>query len=435
MILLLGGTDPSGGAGLAADLKSAAAMGAHGCPVVTAVTCQSCGEVHSWQPIPPEDVRCQAEAVLDDGPVSAVKSGMLATSATVEELARILAQRIPEVPFVLDPVLSASAGRRLSDGDIVESVAGKLLPLADLCTPNLEEARLLSGVPTDSREGMVKAAEKLLRTGCGAVLVTGGHLAGDPADVLVTSNGATWFAGERIGDFDVHGTGCTLASAIASLLGGGYDLDRAVFLARSYVRVVIRGSLDRIGGRLPGHFPPLLFPPISRGSEQAFYMPPRFCPACGAELRQEPLRKALCPECGSRFYRNPLPAVAIVVREGTRVLLVKRAQPPAVGALCLPGGFMELDETVAECASRELLEETSLACEDFAILGTETERTIHGGVLLIALQALRWHGRPEAGDDASDTLWTELSEIPELAFEAHRRILLGAAERLDSRER
>jgi hydroxymethylpyrimidine/phosphomethylpyrimidine kinase len=383
----------------------------------------------------PKDVRCQIDAVLEDGPVCAVKSGMLATPETVAELARALRERCSGVPYVLDPVLAASAGQQLAGKDLAESLVDDLLPLADLCTPNLQEAQLLSGVSTHDREGMLEAARELLRLGCGAVLVTGGHMQGDPADVLVAQDRVTWFSGGRIGFSDVHGTGCTLASAVASLLGVGYDTARAVSLARSYVRVVIRGSIERAGGRLPGHFPRLLFPPISKGSEQAFYMPPRFCPACGSELRQEPLRKAVCPECGSRFYRNPLPAVAIVVRKGTRALLVRRAQPPAVGALCLPGGFMELDETVMECGSRELFEETSLVCDDFLVLGTETERTIHGGVVLMGLEALEWQGSPRAGDDASDTVWAEMSQIPELAFAAHRKILQRAAERLDSRER
>ena len=130
-----------------------------------------------------------------------------------------------------------------------------------------------------------------------------------------------------------------------------------------------------------------------------------------------------CGKCGFVHYRNPLPAVALLLCDGDRILLVRRAVPPAMNMLCLPGGFMELGETPGECGRRELKEETGLQLEESRILALETDSTAYGGILLVALEAVRWSGEPRPGDDASEVIWCPLSRVPGLAFAAHERLV------------
>lgn len=442
IVLLVGGTDPSGGAGLAADLKAVAAMGGHGCIAVTAVTVQDSGRVLSWSGVDAGEVRAQMEAVFDDGPVHAVKTGMLAGPETVREVARVMRERREGGgrghAFVLDPVMVAGSGDSLSGKGMEEVVRDELVPLASLCTPNLDEAARLTGLSVEDADGMERAARAIVEMGAEAALVKGGHLKGEPRDVLVveSSDEAILLPGRRIVDGKVHGTGCTLASALAALLGAGHPVEPATRIALTYLRASIRASFTRRRGTLLGHFPaqgPLpeavAPPPYEEGETEPFYHAPRFCSRCGSEMVREPGQgpHLYCPSCGLVSYRNPLPASALLVsgrgEDEGKILLVRRDRAPARGALCLPGGFLEVGETVEECAIRELKEESGLDAKSLSLFDVETDKTAYGGIVLEAFEISDFEGEPRAGDDAAELHWVELDQVPKLAFRAHDRLV------------
>lgn len=425
ILLLAGGTDPSGGAGLSADIKTAAAMGIYGCPVVSAVTVQDSGRVTAWTSMEPSLFRAQLRSVLEDGPVSGIKSGMIGSAENGIALADFIEEGLRSIPYVLDPVTVAGGGTPLLESDAIEVIIRRLLPLSTLVTPNIDEARLLSGMERiDSIDSMAGAGRAILDMGAEAVLVKGGHLEGEPSDVLVTAKGIRVYHGARVTEENVHGTGCSLASACASLLIAGFPLEEAVLGARNFVARIISRRMKRLHGNLPGHFPGAA-PLPSEPDGGFFYLPPAYCAMCGEAMTRTPGEEGHlhCCRCGLIHYRNPLPAVALLVRDGDRILLVRRAVAPAKGMLCLPGGFMELGETPGECGRRELLEETGLIAEEIRLLDLETDSTVYGGILLVALEVLRWSGDPEPGDDASELVWCRLAEVPGLAFRAHERLV------------
>ncbi len=424
VLLLAGGTDPSGGAGLAADLKTAAAMGFHGCPVVTALTVQNSGNVLSWEAIPADRVAAQIRIICTDGPVSAVKSGMLGNAENAIILSETLNGNLRNVPYILDPVLTAGGGYSLADRRLLEVLKYRLLPVSTLCTPNLDEAEILTGIAIRNKQDMENAGKALLRMGAKAVLVKGGHIKGEPEDVLITRKKKIWFSGSRITAENIHGTGCTLATSCAALIASGFPIEEAVLEARLFVRRVISRSFKRIHGNLPGHFPEA-GPLPSKPDGNSFYLPPGFCGMCGSPLQQSPGGEGHlhCRFCGYIHYRNPLPAVTLIVHDEDRILLIKRAVPPKKDMLSLPGGFLETGETPLECASRELMEETNLELTDSRLFGLETDMTAYGGILLIVFEVTGWKGMEKAGDDASEILWVPIMEIPHLAFEAHNRLI------------
>lgn len=430
VVLLVGGTDPSGGAGLSADLKAVAAAGCHGCPAVTAVTVQNAGRVYSWSPVEPSSIAAQIEACLEDGAPGAVKSGMIGTAGALDALASILAGDLAGVPYVLDPVLTAGSGDSLHDEGLSAGMIEKLLPLCTLCTPNLDEASVLSGIEVKDRHSMEEAGRRILSMGPSAVLVKGGHLEGPPADLLVKRGSTEWMEGRRIVRGKVHGAGCTLASSAAARLALGYDVSEAVRAARIYLAQALGSSFTRRTGRLLGHLPPA-GPARSDLDADAFYLPPRFCIRCGTPLYEGSgiSGHPACPACGLVSYRNPIPAVTLVVRRGGEILLARRAKAPYRGALSLPGGFLETGETVAECASRELREETGLEAASFSLIGVETDSTAYGAVVLAVMEAVGWTGDAVAGDDASELSWYGLDDVPPLAFRAHERIVSDLAGR------
>jgi len=424
LVLLAGGTDPSGGAGLAADLKTVAALGCHGCLAVTAVTVQNSSGVRNWSAMGPGLFGAQLEAVCDDCSPTAVKSGMLGSGDMASRLADLLEGRLGEARYVLDPVLVAGSGDSLHGPGLTEVVVRRLLPRAGLVTPNLDEAEALTGLEVRNREAMERAGKALLDMGAGAALVKGGHLEGEPADYLAVESGGRWYPGRRVYPGKVHGTGCTLGSALAAGLALGYDMERAVSSSLTYLRQTIRGGVMLSGGPVPGHMPPAGPMPGERDGE-AFYLEPRFCSRCGASLQGTEGRQPICPDCGMVAWRNPLPAVTLIVRRDRKVLLVRRAVAPARGMLSLPGGFLELGETVYHCGRRELMEETSLRAGNLRLVGTEVDNTAYGGVVLAVLEAEDVSGEPTAGDDASEVVWVRPSRAPKLAFAAHNRIIAG----------
>ncbi|MCK5116344.1 MAG: bifunctional hydroxymethylpyrimidine kinase/phosphomethylpyrimidine kinase, partial [Candidatus Aegiribacteria sp.] len=236
ILLFIGGTDPSGGAGLPADLKTASAMGFHGCPAVTALTVQTSGNVLSWEAVTSAILIEQLKAVCDDGPVAGIKSGMLGSIENASAVAGFIREELRGIPYVLDPVLAAGGGGSLVGNGMIDLTRDLLLPLCTLCTPNIDEAKILSGITITGTEDMIEAGRIIIRMGAEAVLVKGGHLAGNPVDILVTEKGYTKFSGSRITGENVHGTGCTLAAAAAALLAAGFTTETAIRDARFYVR-------------------------------------------------------------------------------------------------------------------------------------------------------------------------------------------------------
>jgi len=422
VVLLVGGTDPSGGAGLLADVKAVAAMGAHGCCAVTAVTVQDSGRVYSWSPLSPAQIEEQMIRICNDGPLHGMKTGMLGSPGAVETVAEVYGSRVFPAPLVVDPVLVAGSGDSLSGKGLSETLLKHLVPRASLLTPNLDEAEALTGRTVRTLGEMEDAGRALRDSGAGAVLVKGGHLEGEPSDILVTGQGVTVLPGRRIVPGKVHGTGCTLASACAALMASGHDPASAAGKALTYLRGAIRDGFRRKGGYLIGHFP-VAGPGPKTPDKSAFYSAPRFCPVCGGSLLGV-LGHMECRDCGLVHYRNPLPAVMVLAEDQSgRILLVRRAFPPAMGELCLPGGFMDLNETPEECARRELHEETGLTADSMELAGADRDSTDYGGVALYAFRATGLHGIPAPGDDASEVMWLAPSEIPPLAFPAHDRAL------------
>ncbi len=420
VILLVGGTDPSGGAGLAADLKSCSALGGHGCISVTAITIQNSGGVDSWLPIPWEIVSAQMLATDADGKPHGIKTGMLGSSDVVINVAEVIRSKFGDIPFVLDPVMVAGSGDDLAEKSLETVIKEHLLPLATLVTPNLDEAEAFTGKPVRDKAAMEKAAYEIQAMGAENVLIKGGHLKGEPADVLLTKNGITWFPGSRIIPGKVHGTGCTLAASCATLLAEGYSPEKAVYKSLVYLRGIIAGSFNRKLGTLLGHFPaagPL--PEKTDGS--AFYNTPRFCPSCAGELiKSEP--HPICSRCGLVFYRNPLPAVILILQRKDEILLARRREPPARGELGLPGGFIDSGEHPEHAAKRELEEETTLTGASFELIGAERDHTDYGSVVLYIYKVSNWKGTAIASDDVSQLIWTKKEDIPQLAFPAHDRI-------------
>ncbi|HEY5023435.1 MAG TPA: bifunctional hydroxymethylpyrimidine kinase/phosphomethylpyrimidine kinase [Acidimicrobiales bacterium] len=240
--MTIAGSDSGGGAGLQADLKTFAAHGVFGTSVVTAVTAQNSAEVRGVVPIDPDFVELQIDTVVADLPVAAVKTGMLASSATVAAVARwAAAGRLPNL--VVDPVLVASTGRPLLDAGGVEAYLRLLLPHALVATPNTREAGLLTDTVVDDVESMVRAARRLADTGARAVVVKGGHLGGDHApDVVLVEGELHVLDGRRLVSANDHGTGCTLSAATAALLARGVELLEALAQAKAFVRTAMAGS-------------------------------------------------------------------------------------------------------------------------------------------------------------------------------------------------
>lgn len=214
------------------------AMGGFSATAITAVTAQNTLGVHAVHALPPEFVRAQIEAVLDDIGADAIKTGMVGDAATVLAVAECLGTAARSVPIVVDPVMVAKGGQALLAAEALDAMRDKLLPLATLITPNLPEAECLLGRPISDP---VDAARRLLQTGAKAVLLKGGHGHGaELTDVLADSDGVRMFTMTRINTRHTHGTGCTLASAIAAGLGQGMGLDAAVGRACRYVHEAIR---------------------------------------------------------------------------------------------------------------------------------------------------------------------------------------------------
>jgi hydroxymethylpyrimidine/phosphomethylpyrimidine kinase len=243
--LTIAGSDSGGGAGIQADLKTFSALGIYGMTAVTAVTIQNTKGVWGYEAIPPEAVSAQIRAVVEDIGVDAAKTGMLASARIVDAVVEALGEvRCPNL--VVDPVFASKHGHSLLDDDAVNALRRRLLPLATLATPNLPEAGGLIGGRVETRDDMAAAARDLHSLGARAVLVKGGHQ-GDPAtsaDLFYDGEREEWLEAARVATPHTHGTGCTLAAAIAAHLARGEELLDAVRAGKAFVTEAIRHALQ-----------------------------------------------------------------------------------------------------------------------------------------------------------------------------------------------
>ncbi|MGK5636965.1 bifunctional hydroxymethylpyrimidine kinase/phosphomethylpyrimidine kinase [Streptomyces sp. URMC 126] len=232
-VLTVAGSDSGGGAGIQADLKTMLALGTHGMSVVTAVTAQNSRGVQGAWPLPAEAVRAQFRSVVDDIGVQAVKTGMLASAELVETVTELLTG--VGAPVVVDPVGISKHGDPLLAASALDALRLKLLPLATVATPNLDETAWLTGVRVASEDDLRRAAEAVLAFGPQWVLIKGGHLPGDAVDLLTDGTSEHLLRAPRHDNRHTHGTGCTLASAIACGLARGLAVPDAVSAAKEYV--------------------------------------------------------------------------------------------------------------------------------------------------------------------------------------------------------
>jgi len=248
--LTIAGSDSCGGAGIQADLKTFAAFGVYGASVLTSVTAQNTLGVFAAESVKGEIVAAQLDAVLDDLPICAAKTGMLPNAAGIQRIAGRLALIAPRIPLVVDPVMVATSGAALADEPAMEALKEHLFPLAVLVTPNLQEAAILTGRQISNPREMEAAGREILKNGCSAVLMKGGHLSStEMTDLLITADGVKSFS-HRARPGSYHGTGCTLSAAITAGLARGQTLEEAVPCAIDFVQDCIRLSRQPLKGQI-----------------------------------------------------------------------------------------------------------------------------------------------------------------------------------------
>lgn len=255
--MTIAGLDPSAGAGVLADIKTISAFGCYGVAAVTSLTYQNTQGVYGAHNPSGEVLRAQIEPLFDDFDIAAIKTGMLPTEEIIKTVVESI-NAIQSSHIIVDPVVRSTSGYDLIDDVALRALMDNLFPLASIVTPNSVEAERITGIEVTDRDSMLRAAERMLALGPRAVLVKGGDMTGDTViDLLLDQNGARVFTGERIKSRNTHGTGCTLSSALASLLALGYEQHKAVAVARSYVVEGIRSAPGLGHGYGPlNHFPP-----------------------------------------------------------------------------------------------------------------------------------------------------------------------------------
>ena len=239
-VLIVAGSDSGGGAGIQADIKTVTALDGYAATAVTALTAQNTLGVHGIVGVEPDFVARQMRVVLEDIGADCIKTGMLFNSRIVAAVVQVIEHLAPDVPLVIDPVMVAKGGQSLLDDEARHAIVDGLLPLATLVTPNAPEAAALTGIQIDGTDSQRAAAQAIRALGCRAVLLKGGHLPGSRIiDLLVTDAGTTALESPRLETRHTHGTGCTLASAIAAGIAQGMALPLAVRRARDYVHKAI----------------------------------------------------------------------------------------------------------------------------------------------------------------------------------------------------
>ena len=253
--LTIAGSDSGGGAGVQADLKTFSALGVFGMSAITALTAQNTHSVTGIFPVPPAFIGEQIDAVMSDIGANAVKIGMLASPENAEAVGALLAS-LDSVPKVLDPVMAAQSGDGLNASSTAEALVHHVMPNVTLMTPNIPEAERLAGLSVTSLDGMEEAARRLVAMGCANVLLKGGHFSGDACPDLLLEGATgrvTRFTAPRIDTRNNHGTGCTLASALAAFLARGYSLPEAASRAKDYITGALKGAVSQHLGK--GHGP------------------------------------------------------------------------------------------------------------------------------------------------------------------------------------
>ncbi|MEQ0488443.1 bifunctional hydroxymethylpyrimidine kinase/phosphomethylpyrimidine kinase [Anaerococcus murdochii] len=241
--LTIAGSDSSGGAGIQADLKTMTVNGVYAMSVITALTAQNTQGVTGILDVSPEFITEQMDAVFNDIYPDAIKIGMVSSPEIVEAIAASL-EKYQAKNIVLDPVMVATSGAKLLKGEAMDSLINRLIPLADVITPNIPEGEILAGMEITNEDQMIKAAEEIGKKYDCAVLLKGGHRVNDANDLLYRDGEFKWFRSERIDNPNTHGTGCTLSSAIAANLAKGDDIDQAIERAKDYLTGALRAGLD-----------------------------------------------------------------------------------------------------------------------------------------------------------------------------------------------
>lgn len=242
-VLTIAGSDCSGGAGIQADLKTMMAHKVYGMSVITALTAQNTTGVYGIVEVEPDFIRQQLDCVFQDIRPDAVKIGMVSDVRIIQAIAEKL-REYEAVNVVVDPVMVATSGSKLLSEDAVITLQQELLPLADVITPNVPEAEVLSGIAIHGKEDMVKAAEKIATTVGRSVLIKGGHLETCADDLLYTEGKIHWFEAIRVNNPNTHGTGCTLSSAIASNLALGYSMEESIRSAKQYITGALEDGMN-----------------------------------------------------------------------------------------------------------------------------------------------------------------------------------------------
>ena len=241
--LTIAGSDSSGGAGIQADIKTMTANGVFAMSAITALTAQNTTSVAGIMEASPEFLKQQIDCIFTDIRPDAVKIGMVSSAELIIAIAEKLAEYQAE-NIVVDPVMVATSGAKLISDDAIDTLKERLLPMADILTPNIPESEVLSGMEIRTEEDMIKAAEKISENYHCAVLLKGGHQLNDANDLLYRKGSYRWFYGKRIDNPNTHGTGCTLSSAIASNLAKGFDMDTSVERAKAYISGALGAMLD-----------------------------------------------------------------------------------------------------------------------------------------------------------------------------------------------
>ncbi|MCX7714966.1 MAG: bifunctional hydroxymethylpyrimidine kinase/phosphomethylpyrimidine kinase [Clostridia bacterium] len=240
-LLTIAGSDPSGGAGIQADMKTFCALGCYAMSVVCSVTAQNTTGVFSVSDVPVPTVKAQLEAVFSDIGADGVKIGMVSNAGIIEAIADALIRYMPK-HIVLDPVMMSTSGHPLLKEDAISALIKNLMPLSEIVTPNLSEAEMLSEIQIKAEADILKALCKIRNMGAKNVLIKGGHLSGRPIDTLLCNDKIYKFSSERINTVNTHGTGCTLSSAIAAFLAQGDDVCGAVRKAKDYLLGALKNS-------------------------------------------------------------------------------------------------------------------------------------------------------------------------------------------------
>ncbi len=241
-LLTIAGSDPSGGAGIQADIKTISAHNMYAMSVITALTAQNTTGVYGVQGVSPEFVASQLECVFTDIFPDAVKIGMVFSAEIIEAVAEKLDKYKPR-NIVVDPVMLSTTGSSLLNGSAKDALIKKLFPLADCLTPNIPEAEILSGMSIKNKDDMLKSARIISAGLSGAVLIKGGHSENSADDLLFTNGSAVWLTGQRISNPNNHGTGCTLASAISCNLANGLSMEKSAAKAKEFVTCALRAKL------------------------------------------------------------------------------------------------------------------------------------------------------------------------------------------------